>query len=55
MLVKAGDDWAPVMLGLAAARADALGWLTQSLALMTAKLRAATNALTEFTQFAVLR
>lgn len=54
-LVKAGDDWTPVMLGLAAARADALGWMTQSLALMTAKLGAATNALTAFTQFGVLR
>jgi Iap family predicted aminopeptidase len=55
VLVRAGDDWTPVMLGLVAARADALGWLTQSLALMTAKLRAATNSLTEFTQFGVLR
>lgn len=54
-LLKVGDDWQPIMAGLSAARADALGWIVQSLALMTAKLQAATATLNDFARYGVLR
>jgi hypothetical protein len=47
-LVQAPDDSAPILAGLAAARVDAAQSVAQSLALMSAKLRAATGALVEY-------
>lgn len=47
-LVSKPDDSASVLAGLAVARADAVLSVGQSLALMSAKLRAATSALVEF-------
>ena len=48
-LFVGGDTGSPLIaVGLTAARVDALSQLSQSLTVMTAKLRAATAALTEF-------
>ncbi|MEP6885295.1 MAG: M28 family metallopeptidase [Gammaproteobacteria bacterium] len=48
-LLNAGEEWSPLITaGLAAARADAVGRVSDSITVMTAKLRAATTALNEF-------
>lgn len=47
-LLNEDGEWNPVVAGLAAARADAVGRVSQSITVMTAKLGAATAALTEF-------
>jgi len=51
-LLNAGGQWNPIMAGLTAARVDAVDRVSQSITVMTAKLRAATAALTEFSEFA---
>jgi Peptidase family M28/PA domain len=48
-LLIAGNEWSPLIAdGLTAARADAVDRVSQSITVIAAKLRAATNALTEF-------
>ncbi|MEP6547838.1 MAG: M28 family metallopeptidase [Gammaproteobacteria bacterium] len=48
-LLTADDEWSPVIAeGLAAARSDAVSRVADSITVMTAKLRAATDALTQF-------
>jgi Peptidase family M28/PA domain len=48
-LLNAGNEWNPIVTaGMAAARGDAVDRVSQSLTVIAAKLRAATDALTEF-------
>lgn len=54
-LSSATQDWSAVESGLMAARVDAVAGMTQSLATMSAKIRAATVSLEEFSRFGVLR
>jgi hypothetical protein len=49
------EAWSPLIVeGLTSARVDAVARLSQSLTVMTAKLRAASRALSEFTSTPVL-
>ena len=48
-LLNGGNEWSPLItVGLAAARADAVERVSQSVTVITAKLRVAADALTEF-------